>query len=117
MEKREIKFRAWNKIDQAIVIWEDMLLAPNPTAWFTGHGNTIILMQYTGLKDCKGNDIYESDLVKIVSINEIREVIYHKCSFGVAIDEVIFAPVYWHGDVEVIGNIYEHPSLLTEIKR
>jgi len=68
--------------------------------------------QYTGLKDKNGKEIYEGDIVQIISSGKIHEIIYHKCSFGIILNNDVFAPIYWHEDINVIGNIHENPELI-----
>jgi len=81
------------------------------------------LMQYTGLKDCKGQEIYEGDIVRsyhaIVSEATIFQVYWNidewdmKNDRGVEYDRGYYenGSISW-GELEVIGNIYEHPELL-----
>jgi uncharacterized phage protein (TIGR01671 family) len=70
----------------------------------------MVLMQYTGLKDKNGVEIYEGDIVRFLDIDgvdSVTEVEFREGGF------YPFAPDFIHWcNVEVIGNIYENPELL-----
>ena len=127
---REIKFRAWDgeKMDR---LWEDGRLvidASTGEAQKIGYGSTpfnvsiphgLTLMQYTGLKDKNGVEIYEGDIVKYFTNyygnkQERKKVVewiddMQDDSFG----EPLSMGYRFHGsEIEVIGNIYESPELL-----
>ncbi len=121
---REIKFRVWHKI------WKRMyemdcthyIDAPeygDPIAW----GNPDFeFMQFTGLKDKNGKDIYEGDILR--QWGELWEVTgLDRGSFGIdvhkelknggtVIDSHYVISAVLPKACEVIGNIYENPELL-----
>ena len=94
------------------------------------------LMQYTGLKDKNGKEIYEGDVVKVINTMEMKSP--HTSDVGIAPQGVLIWAHPGHikmglgktrllsgycdqepiegFDVscEVIGNIYENPELLTQ---
>lgn len=111
---RELKFRAWDTDKKKVVdIFEcyDFYGRELRTT-----NNKYPLMQYTGLKDKNGKEIYEGDIVKdhhnckqAVSWNEDRLCFecVHKSSGGRVLDSTLL-----FNDPEVIGNIYENGDLL-----
>ena len=105
---REIKFRYWNKELKKMTYMED---TSSWSAFWDGVDpgyDEHVLMQYTGLKDKKGKEIYEGDIVKCG--NYLNIVNWSK-QYG--LDNYFF---YENEDKEVVGNIYENPKLLTKEK-
>lgn len=115
---REIKFRAWNKakkfMDTAwLVDWEHGQVAHKTHN--VSQLENCILMQYTGLKDKNGKEIYEGDIITGKGIQGVIKWIPEHCGF--LIHEEMGYTFIDAGNVpatsyEVIGNIYEHPELL-----
>ncbi len=122
---REIKFRAWYKtagrmFDVAKIgcygYVTDLL---DKGYRFHAALGDIVLMQYTGLKDKNGVEIYEGDVVNWDDAN--WEVIWFAHGYALADDygRCMMSDhfnVLINGnellDVEVIGNIHENPELL-----
>jgi uncharacterized phage protein (TIGR01671 family) len=70
-----------------------------------------IIQQYTGLKDSKGVEIYEGDIVEIG--DRKREVIFNIGMFYIDENYGDIVPVSEVDNIiEVIGNIFENPELI-----
>ena len=112
---REIKFRAWDK-KQENMIYEGLSieLDGSISVHITGTSSLLILMQYTGLKDKNGKEIYEGDILKIHGSIDFRgrNVSVEFC-MGAFRDSYykwnLFAKSH---EFEIIGNIYENPELI-----
>jgi len=116
---REIKFRAW---DKKLKEWADTeyyhLVSFDGCCYFYSMGQLkkypeAELMQYTGLNDKNGKEIYEGDIIRCVRYHNpvgIVEFDEDKCRFRNTSNYEMVGSRLW----EVIGNIYENPELLTK---
>ena len=111
---RKTKFRAWEKELKKWYYSEEMGLSG-----FWGLVEQEVLenvCEYVGLKDSKGKEIYEGDIVANELGNQKWEVRYVSNGFvGVIPDEhdLQLWPTTCE-NIEVIGNIYENPELLNQ---
>jgi uncharacterized phage protein (TIGR01671 family) len=148
---REIKFRAWFKEEKRMVDWSE--LSDEWTSYFVtlldarsgrnkGDATDDTLMQYTGLNDKNGKEIYEGDIVRGREGTVLGEVRYgqyvkgrshkhdsetnHSGWFVLLKNGGVksLEDLEWHikltnyapfrgNYLELIGNIYENPELLT----
>lgn len=127
MSQREIKFRAWDGermiyVEKALhlCLWNDTGRIPwgvysqDGTRIADGQYNAHI-MQYTGLKDKNGKEIYEGDICVATytasSAGPYTNAV--KWESGACGWSFANAPLWtWEG-MRVIGNIHENPELLT----
>ena len=118
---RTIKFRAIGK-GGVMRSWEDLQNIHVHTL-FTMSQPELILMQYTGLKDKNGVEIYEGDIVSYHNDRHIGVIEYSTTGgmVGYIINfDAHTKGLYWEAAelyiqknvFEVIGNIYENPELL-----
>ena len=125
---RQIKFRAWDKNNKKMIFSNDMQKLE--IGIYIQDFNQE-LMQFTGLKDKNGKEIYEGDIVKISNKSYKIEWNQLHCSWGLFglkggmerditadwINDDGTTPKRWEVKYyEVIGNIYENPELIEENK-
>jgi uncharacterized phage protein (TIGR01671 family) len=118
---REIKFRQWMSMRKTPTMFYDIGIMKE--GHFIGPPSVNFsidpLMQFTGLSDKNGKEIFEGDIVReedkqelifTIEIHPLRLIFVHKRGSRYAADERSIK------NCEVIGNIYESPELLKDKK-
>ena len=141
--QREIKFRAWNKVTKTMIM-DVQNMYDGLGKWFDNKGNrvdpyehldtssfggiieeasrdgTIDLMQFTGLLDKNGKEIFEGDILRYEDENLSEPAIYvvefhNGCFISIHQEDEEYNELVNEFDSttrEVIGNIYSNPELL-----
>ncbi len=130
---REIKFRAWFGEEHKMIPFDELhieLENGEYTVWYSLDGDSIQdglcvedfnIMQYTGLKDKNGKEIYEGDilLTKDIEGEKYQTCVTYENGMFLSGEEPLYDDVFLF-EAEVVGNIYENPELLevlNEIRR
>lgn len=122
--EREIKFRVWRPFKKAIepvtlLMWGDIITNGALRQICTPESDLdatsqVVLMQFAGLLDKNGNEIYEGDVISHSS-ELLMQVVYEINAFkfiGIKDKEQKISLITNDNEyVEILGNIYEHPHL------
>ena len=121
---RQIKFRAW--FDSKM--WEVVQMGFNPNGsssvtlycngelLFKDDDTDVVFMQYTGLKDKNGREIYEGDILTwgnnvIAKVYYADDLAVFRCVIEGTEEFDLFT---FNQEASIIGNIYENKELLDE---
>jgi len=128
---REIKFRGWHNKKKEMFSPEEMgrdqlTIMPDGRGFINVHGSStrlssfpdMIPMQYTGLKDTDGVDIYEGDYVRCSLAEGVVKYWNSQGSFRIDYPKgsIAFPMLHFNScsDYKIIGNIYQNPELITK---
>lgn len=121
---RDIKFRAWDNINKIMAYPRIIKQIFSSISSGDLLNRYEILMQYTGLKDKNGKEIYEGDIITFGKYIKYRVIFEDSCFYLYHHEglkdwdgtDYRWGPLYrikeLSFDVELIGNIYENPELL-----
>ena len=120
---KETRFRVWDvkrkrMLDRECIVLNDGDYYKDYRDFEDGTAlNNIVVMQYTGIKDKDGVQIFEGDIVRYFR-NELAVIVYRHG--GVDIRSLSWGgcePLQRRfGEIEVIGNIYQNKELLESKK-
>lgn len=105
---RKIKFRMWNTEKQEMEI-PDFVNCVNGEI----DRDNYPLMQYVGIEDANGKEIYEGDIVRDNRSDDTLDVIERGergfvMKYYDEVDDIFYCPT----EFVVVGNIYENPELV-----
>jgi uncharacterized phage protein (TIGR01671 family) len=112
---REIKFRQWDSVHKTMIDGAAIISDGHFRGFSLSNFSVNVPMQYTGLKDKNGKEIYEGDILGHVEYEKTQKPfrgemkwIKDECRYS------FFAPIE---KFIIIGNIYENPELLNHKER
>lgn len=128
-----LRFRVWHKEKKLMGIVHTLQFLPNGAgcafaknlpATLLGEGDCEhgIVMQYTGLKDVHGNEIFEGDILRIIDLfwgsseshtDRVGKVVWDDRNAQFELQGLLTRNKDADMELEIIGNIYSNPDLLT----
>ena len=136
IEQRQLKFKVWDDSNSNLGMSEPFELGECRAVFHHGPDGlmrknidlSMRFLQFTGLKDRKGKDIYEGDVLfarfgvpgafGIPGAKVAARVFFSDGCFQVRVKAgkseigVLADFIEWLGQVEIVGNIYENSELI-----
>lgn len=128
--QRKLKFRVWDKRIHCFVNFSGMFAPQFGISYLNGclesltctrENSDFVIQQFTGLKDKRGKEIFEGDIVKFIYTTyeheyeeEIGEVYFENGMFMFSRScEFCTADCNFREEsLEIVGNIFENPELI-----
>ncbi len=111
---RKVKFKVWDKVHKEMLDWEQV---KTEMVFTNMDDKNLVFLQYTGILDKNGKQIYENDIVKNRLNGKVYVVRWNGCSSAFLMQDVekqtksLYFANQGFGRYEVIGNVYENPEL------
>ncbi|HCZ5960416.1 TPA: hypothetical protein O3P59_002797 [Staphylococcus aureus] len=108
------KFRAWDKDKKVMSFIDEIDFNSGYILISTGYKSfdEVKVLQYTGLKDVNGVEIYEGDIVQDSYSGEVSFIEFKEGAFYITFSNVTELISENDDIIEIIGNIFENEELL-----